>query len=220
MGEKVMQVGFENEPERQVTSGEYMLEDGSKIQVDGESVIVLVQEKGTFSIPEQKADTGGDKAEKFGTVEAEGANGAIVINFPGDALEEGAAITTPIEEVETPVPTGEYILSDGTILVVVEEGIVGEVKAGEEEEDLDKDGLKGDQIDALINGIAEIISTFKTDVQKQSSDDLAAMETRLRTEFNKPAAKVKSETPEDADKKEIVRGLNKFVTNANDKTKK
>jgi hypothetical protein len=162
--------------------------------------------------PEEVAEV---KADKFGTVEAEGADGSIVINFPGDALEVGAAITTPIDEVETPVPAGEYVLSEGGTLVVAEEGIVGEVKPAEEEEEMEKDGLKGEQIDALIDGIASIIANFQTDVKKQIETAVTDTAASLRTEFNKPAAEVKVVSPEDTAKAKIVGGLNKFVKEAN-----
>ena len=216
VGDKVMAVGFDGGEDYAVQDGEYLLEDGSKIQVDSDAVIVLLQAKGEFSIPAQK------KAEpaKFGTIEGEGADGSIEITFPGDVLEVGAEITTLIDEVATPVPTGEYTLSDGTILVVAEEGIVGEVKPAEEEEELEKDGLKGEQIDALVNGLADIIANFQKEVKKQSADDIAALETKLRTEFNKPAAKVEDEIPDgDKTKDKIVKGLNKFVRESNQETK-
>ena len=215
-GEKVMAVGFEDQPSHTITAGEYMLEDGSKIQVDSESVIVLVQEKGTFSIPAQKAED--PKSDKFGTIEGEGASGSIEITFPGDALEAGAEITYLVDEVATPVPTGEYVLTDGSILVVAEEGIVGEVKPAEEEE-METDGLKGEQIDALVNGIAETIATFRTEVEAKFEAAVKTEVDKIRAEFNKPAAEVKVVTPETKAKDNIVQGLNKFVKKAKEETK-
>ena len=221
VGDKVMAVGFEDQEPTTVQDGEYLLEDGSKIQVDSEGVIVLLQNKGDFSIPKQTTEeTKDDKPDKFGTVEAEGADGGIAIDFPGETLEVGAAITTLIDEVATPVPTGEYTLSDGTILVVAEEGVVGELKpaedAEENPEDMETDGLKGDQIDALIDGIAEIIANFQSDVKTQISDAVAESAAAMRVEFNKPAAKVNDESPEaQKTKDKIVGGLSKFVREAN-----
>ena len=217
VGDKVMAVGFEEQPDYAVQDGEYLLEDGSKIQVDSDGVIVLLQEKGEFSIPAQKdIET---KPDKFGTIEGEGADGSIEITFPGDALEAGAEITYLVDEVATPVPTGEYVLSDGSTLVVAEEGIVGEVKpAEEEEEDMKTDGLKGEQIDALIDGIANIIANFQKDVKKDMDDAITESAAALRVEFNKPAAKVEDETPEDQKTKDkIVKGLSKFVKDENQK---
>lgn len=157
--------------------------------------------------------------EKFGTVEAEGADGVIVISFPGEVLEAGAAITTMIDESEVPVPTGEYTLSDGSVLVVVEDGIVGEVRAGEaaEEnpEELEKEGLKDAQIGALIDGIADIISKFQEQTGKDIAKAIADNAEVLRLEFNKPAAEVIPQVPEGKGKDVIVKGLSKFVSEAN-----
>lgn len=180
------------------------------------------------STEETTEETTEQTTDKFGTVEAEGADGSIEITFPGDVLEAGAVITTLIDEVATPVPTGEYTLSDGTILVVAEEGIVGEVKPGEaaeNEEEMETDGLKGEQIDKLIDGIAQIIATFQTDVKKQTEEAITKAVTEsaaaLRVEFNKPAATVNDETPEASKAKDkVVQGLRKFVKESNKKETK
>ena len=164
-----------------------------------------------------------EEPEKFGTVEVADADGAtLTVNFPGEVLETGAAITITAEGEEIAVPVGEYALSDGTILVVTEEGIVGELRAAEvpeetPEEELKSEGVKAEQIDKLIDGIAEIISTFQADVKGDITTAIDEAKVALREEFNKPAAKVTPPTPEDENKKKVVRGLNKFVKEENDK---
>jgi len=225
VGDEVLQV-FEDGSEIKVNDGEYLLEDGRKIHIDSDGKIVLIQERGEFNIPEQitakpkeepKPDDSGN--DQFGTVEAEGADGTITINFPGEVLEVGAAITVTVEEAEVPVPTGEYTLSDGTTLVVVEEGVVGELReaeGGDEDGDeMDKDGLKQEQINALIDGIADIISKFKAEIEKSTEEAVKAEIEKLRVEFNKPAGKVTPKTPEDSTKKAVVQGLSKFVEESN-----
>ena len=164
-------------------------------------------------------------AEQFGTVEAEGADGVIVISFPGEALEAGAAITTMVDEAEVPVPTGEYTLSDGSVLVVVEDGVVGELRVAEaaaeetpeEEMETDAGGLKEEQIGALIDGIADIISKFQKQVGEDIAKAIADNAAALRLEFNKPAEEVTDETPEETAKDKVVKGLSKFVKEANKK---
>ena len=172
---------------------------------------------------ETTEETQEQTAEQFGTVEAEGANGVVVITFPGEALEVGAAITYVVEEAQEPVPTGEYTLSDGTILVVVEDGVVGELRpaenAEENPEDMEAekgDGLKEEQINALVDGIADILSKFKSDVKKDIEDAVKENAEALRLEFNKPATTVEDETPEETDKDKIVKGLSKFVRERNE----
>ncbi len=153
--------------------------------------------------------------EKFGSIEAVLADGtAITINYPGEVLEVGAAITTEVEGEEAPVPTGEYALADGTVLVVTEDGIVGDLRAAEEapeEEMTDDGGLKAEQIDKLIDGIAEIIASFQKQVGEDITKAIAENAAALRIEFNKPAEEVTPETPEGKAKDTIVKGLNKFV---------
>ena len=61
--------------------------------------------------------------------------GGVKIEFDGEVLENGIAIWVMAEDgTKVPVPIGEHPLEDGTVLVVTEEGIVGEVKAAVEEE--------------------------------------------------------------------------------------
>lgn len=163
--------------------------------------------------------------EKFGSIEATNADGTnVTINFPGEALEVGAVITHTVEGEEVPLPTGEWTLVDGGILVVTEEGIVAEIRTEEEEpapeeEELKSEGLTEPQMEALIDGIATVISQFKTEVLETVSTTVAESEACLRAEFNKPAADPKPEKPEDDDKKKIVKGLNRFVTEKNKESK-
>jgi hypothetical protein len=165
------------------------------------------------------------QTEEFGSVEAEGPNGTITITFPGEALEVGAAITTLIDEAETPVPTGEYTLSDGTVLIVVEDGVVGELKPAEEtdeEMETETDGLKAEQIDKLIDGIAEIISTFRKEIREELKTEFTAAvkaeADKIREEFNAEGESHKEENPDGDDtKRKIVRGLAKFVKEETEK---
>ena len=63
------------------------------------------------------------------------ADGVTVLE--ADAFEMGSEIVIVTEdEQKIPLPIGEYELEDGKILVVVEEGIISEVKEVEEEEEM------------------------------------------------------------------------------------
>jgi hypothetical protein len=162
-----------------------------------------------------------EEPEKFGTVDVADADGAVLtVSFPGEVLEVGAAITVTADGEELAVPVGEYLLSDGTILVVTEEGVVGELRTAEAEDEtpedeLKEEGLKAEQMDKLIDGIAAIISTFQAEVKTDVAKAIEEMAAGLRVEFNKPAAEVEDETPEDENKKKIVKGLNRFVQEEN-----
>ena len=195
-----------------IKQSEEMKKETSKLD------IYLSKIKGLFG--EETAEKVEDETKKFATVSAADKDGAeIVINYEGETLEPGLAITHTVEGEEVPVATGEYILPDDLVLIVAEEGIVGEVKPieAEAEEEMKTDtGLKGEQVDALIEGIAEIISNFQSQAKKDIDKAVKESAASLRAEFNKPAAENIEETPE-AGVKAIVQGLSKFVSEANKK---
>jgi hypothetical protein len=185
----------------------------------------LTKIRGLFSEESEKdtEETEEQTQENFGSVEATMADGTTVtINYAGEVLEVGAAITHTVEGEEQPVPTGEYTLSDGTVLVVTEDGVAGDLRPAEEDMKKDKDeeyseekvddgGLKAEQIDKLIDGIAEIIANFKSEVRTDIQKAVKKSADSLRAEFNKPADDHEDETPEDKDRKAVVQGLSKFV---------
>jgi hypothetical protein len=60
-------------------------------------------------------------------------DGVTTIEF--DILEAGQPVTIVNEEDRIPLPIGEYELQDGQLLKVLEDGIIGEVGAKQEEEE-------------------------------------------------------------------------------------
>lgn len=72
---------------------------------------------------------------KFGEIKMEG--GEVIFEYEGEVLEAGQnifAIDPQDASNRIPVPVGQYPLEDGSVLIVTEEGIAGEVqKAGEPE---------------------------------------------------------------------------------------
>ncbi len=59
-------------------------------------------------------------------------NGTVV---EAEAFEAGKEIFIVTDDEKVAVPVGEYQMEDGRILVVAEEGIIGEIKAEEKEEE-------------------------------------------------------------------------------------
>ena len=57
-------------------------------------------------------------------------NGTIL---EAEAFEAGAEIFIVNEEDRIPVPMGEYMLEDGMVLIIAEDGIISEIKDAEEE---------------------------------------------------------------------------------------
>jgi hypothetical protein len=160
-----------------------------------------------------------EEEEKFGSVEGTNADGTeAVINFPGETLEPGAAVTHEVDGEQLPLPTGRWALAGGGFLIVSEEGVAGSIETEEEaesEEEMNKiEKLTEQQMEALVNGLAELLTQFKADVQSHVDESVKTATEKLRAEFNKPAAKPKPETPEKTEKSQIVKGLNQFVKEA------
>ena len=57
-------------------------------------------------------------------------NGTVL---EAEAFEAGAEIFIVNEEDRIAVPMGEYMLEDGKVLIIAEDGIIGEIKDAEEE---------------------------------------------------------------------------------------
>ena len=80
-----------------------------------------------------------DDAEVTNEVLTEFAEGVLadgtIVKF--DKLEAGGVISIVTDEGEVPAPVGEHELEDGTMIVIVETGIIAEVKAPEEEADVE-----------------------------------------------------------------------------------
>jgi hypothetical protein len=68
-----------------------------------------------------------DVAVKLGTVKS--ADGMLTYEFDGDAPAVGSNMSVLAEDgTSIPVPVGEYPVEGGAIVVVAEEGIIGEIK--------------------------------------------------------------------------------------------
>jgi hypothetical protein len=73
------------------------------------------------------------KEVKLGAIKT--ADGAVTIEYEGNSLTVGSeAYIMADDETKVPVPIGEHPLEDGRVLVVTEEGIVGELKEAVAEE--------------------------------------------------------------------------------------
>ena len=80
-----------------------------------------------------------DDAEVTNEVLTEFAEGVLadgtIVKF--DKLEAGGVISIVTDEGEVPAPVGEHELEDGTMIIIIEAGIIAEVKAPEEEADVE-----------------------------------------------------------------------------------
>ena len=147
--------------------------------------------------------------------------GGVKIEFDGEVLENGIAIWVMAEDgTKVPVPVGEHPLEDGTLLVVTEEGIVGEVKAAVEEEapapaqDLTDTATNDAQIAQEIESAIKSIMIKYSEVDKKVTQ-LGLLEKKIEDlqkvvlELSKqPASKPIKSVPNQAKSKTFVEFLN------------
>jgi len=129
-------------------------------------------------------------------------DGSVKIEFEGDVLEAGKSCWVTAEDgTKVPVPVGEHPLEDGTILVVVTEGIVEEIKPASEPagepapaQDLGNEDGKVSN-DAKI--ASEIESAIKSILIKYTAQEKTISELKEQiTELSKqPASKPINGTP-------------------------
>jgi len=93
-----------------------------------------------------------------------------------DKLEVGGVISIVTDEGEVPAPVGEHELEDGTMIVIVEAGIIAEVKAPEEETDVEVEvevveEMKSDVVnyDAKFQEISEAFNSKMTEIETKVS---------------------------------------------------
>lgn len=89
-----------------------------------------------------------------------------VTKIEADSFEAGKEIFVVTEdEQKIAVPVGEYELEDGRILVVVEEGIISEVKEVKEEEEMPEAPAEEVPTEAKAPEMSEAVSTPKKTVE-------------------------------------------------------
>lgn len=132
-------------------------------------------------------DSDGKFAVELASVKV--AEGDTEIFFEGDALSVGGRVYLQTAEGErTPLPVGEYPLESGMILVVTEEGVVGELReAAEVIEELPaelSDAIK--EFMASMTSHAEgVINTLKEENERLKAENASL---KLKAD-NKPGAK-------------------------------
>lgn len=101
-------------------------------------------------------------------------DGSAEIEFVGETMESGADIFIVNGEEKAPLPIGEYLLEDETVVIVSEDGKIDSVKAKEEEviEEV-KEEMSGEDIEALKNEIKDILVNYALET-KSTIDDLKA----------------------------------------------
>jgi len=143
-------------------------------------------------------------------------NGTVL---EAEAFEAGNEIFIVTEDEKVAVPVGEYEMEDGRILVVAEEGLIAEIKTGEEEEVEEVEAKEEEEeMYATKTELAEVkemieeIKAMLEPKEEMSADDLGNLMTEelakhektelsevpeeVQEELNKPAAEPIMANPE------------------------
>lgn len=146
---------------------------------------------------------------KLGSVKS--SDGSVVIEYEGEMLTAGAGVFVVAEDgTKVGLPVGEYALEDGTILVVTEDGKVGEVKQAEApvEENMDAPMSEVpnvpsaiDQVSAIENAIKSIMIKYAEEFDaklKAVTDSNIELKKQLIEFGSQPATKPIKSTPSQA----------------------
>jgi hypothetical protein len=142
--------------------------------------------------------------------------------FESEVFEKGREVFIVTDEDERiPVPAGDYILDDGMMLIVIEDGIIDEVKEEVEEEvkeeveapveeevdAADEEAEVGDwkSMEIRIKNLEDAIADLKSrDGEKEDFDtDEGTLKTRTVTEKFSETSEVINHNPENKSKTEM-----------------
>ena len=151
-----------------LTNVEIDVKDGLVLdikEVNLKSIITMSKEKEKsiiellMDLPNQiKIALKGETKIELGSVKL--ADGSLTIEFDGDALNVGAPIWAVAEDgTKVPIPVGEHKIEDGSTLVVVEEGVVSEIRTMENSE------ADMASPDGKVNTDAEIAKEIETAIK-------------------------------------------------------
>ena len=158
-------------------------------EVNLKSNIEMAEEKKSFKdqVQEVLVSLGIVKTEneiKLGSMKsAEG----VELMYEGETPEAGMAVWLEGEEegVRIPVPVGEIPLEDGSVLVIVEEGVIGSVGAAVEEQDASEDLAAPEA--AAASATKEVGGEIKSLLIKYSEETdlkLSEFETKMEVKFS------------------------------------
>jgi hypothetical protein len=144
------------------------------------------------------------------------ADGVTVIEF--DSLEAGKDIFVVTENGNIPMPMGEYELEDGNILVVSEDGIIGEVKPKETEVEQPEQEVEV-EVEASVEKVeAPIKKTVETSSKETYFSEIEELKKEIANLKEQLKEKEVIEMKEEVKKVEEVIELSKPITFNPEKT--
>ena len=137
-------------------------------------------------------------------------NGTIL---EAEAFEAGNEIFIVTEDEKVAVPVGEYLMEDGQILVVSEEGIIGEIKSAEAEEEVEAEEeemayVSKEEFESAVEEIKGMINELKKD-----KEEMAEVEEQVKQELSEtPAVEPIAHNPEAKQEFKVRFGQNRKET--------
>ena len=137
-------------------------------------------------------------------------NGTIL---EAEAFESGNEIFIVTEDEKVAVPVGEYLMEDGQTLVIEEEGIIGEIKAQEEEEveaeeEEEMAYVSKEEFNFAVEEIKGMINELK-----EAKEEMAKVEEQVKQELSEtPATEPITHNPEAKEKFKVKFGQNRPET--------
>ena len=151
-----------------------------------------------------------ESTEKVELAQAKLDNGTVL---EAEAFEAGNEIFIVTEDERVAVPVGEYQMEDGQILVVSEEGIIGEIKAQEEEEveaeeEEEMAYVSKEEFESAVEEIKGMINELK-----EKKEEMAEVEEQVKQELSEtPAVEPITHNPEAKQEFKVRFGQNRKET--------
>ena len=142
-----------------------------------------------------------EQTEKVELAQAKLENGTIL---EAEAFEAGNEIFIITEDEKVAVPVGEYEMEDGKILIVAEEGLIGEIKDAEEVEEEVEEELGYVTKEELAQAVSEIKAMIEDlkkeemseEVEETVEEEATELSEDLKEELSQPAAEPIAHNPE------------------------
>lgn len=112
-------------------------------------------------------------------------NGTVI---EADSFEAGQAVFIVTEDGQVALPVGDYTLPDGKMLVVTEEGMIGEVKEAEMPE------AEAPEVEVEVEASAEESPEFVTKADFESAlNEIKSMFSAIATKAEEPKVELSAE---------------------------
>lgn len=129
-------------------------------------------------------------------------NGTVL---EAEAFESGNEIFILTDDEKVAVPVGEYQMEDGQILVVSEEGIIGEIKSAEQEEEEVEASEEVEELEEEVEAqyatkeelaeVRSLIEEIKQMIEKK--EEMSEVEEQVKEELSEtPATEAITHNPE------------------------